>query len=497
MGFAQITIALTKIEDMVGDTTKQKLIDELARAKATIDQQKIDLTTAATLREELIAKHGEAIGEMRATARLHEEENVALKAQITELLRQLADPREQPPPPSRRGALTFAESIPRRPHVIPSPGDPTPLPVGTPHILPPQRDTLMTPSETPSARRRGSALEEWNRKKRRALSTSDVSSERVEWAVSTSDDEDEDTSRHPPFSAVLLHVPRPRAISFRWWRCAWLRASTVRPNRRDERDARFRLIRASDFRWRRDFSRIPGSALTIPLRVARIPWLTEPASLAGPGSASSSSRGPGQIFSGFAPVPVLSGSAEDRTAPPGRRPASIAPGLSGSRGPFVGAPTVSLFPSDLAGRGVFSGAMPAPVLPGPTMGRGVFSGPAPAYLLPGPSQGRGMMPPPAPGIQIPSAGGFASAPVPVSGLAQSPSSVPSGTITVVSVVAIDHVAAKISEWWARAEANRPGSGRVWHQPTSKRILCVELKSRTSRVVVAQPASNYYGKDRRD
>ncbi|KFY79751.1 hypothetical protein V499_01292 [Pseudogymnoascus sp. VKM F-103] len=412
---------------MVGDTTKQKLIDELARAKATIDQQKIDLTTAATLREELIAKHGEAIGEMRATARLHEEENVALKAQITELLRQLADPREQPPPPSRRGALTFAESIPRRPHVIPSPGDPTPLPVGTPHILPPQRDTLMTPSETPSARRRGSALEEWNRKKRRALSTSDTRPV---------------IRRSPPFSSTS-HGPvpflsggggapgfepapsaptaamsaMPASGSFEPLTSAGAAISPGSPGQRSP--SRF-ASRAS-----------PGSpSQRRSSGLARHISQGSPSQLAGPGSASSSSRGPGQIFSGFAPVPVLSGSAEDRTAPPGRRPASIAPGLSGSRGPFVGAPTVSLFPSDLAGRGVFSGAMPAPVLPGPTMGRGVFSGPAPAYLLPGPSQGRGMMPPPAPGIQIPSAGGFASAPVPVSGLAQSPSSVPSGTITV-------------------------------------------------------------------
>ncbi|OBT76335.1 hypothetical protein VF21_03580 [Pseudogymnoascus sp. 05NY08] len=71
----KLATALGKIAGATGE----KLDDELTRAKATILQQKTDLATAATMREELVAKHGEAIGEMRATARRHEEENIALK----------------------------------------------------------------------------------------------------------------------------------------------------------------------------------------------------------------------------------------------------------------------------------------------------------------------------------------------------------------------------------------------------------------------------------
>lgn len=155
----KVTAALSKIADTAGNVARhksdnEKLADELARAKAHIDQLKADISTADIRRDELVANNGEAIGEMRATARRHEEENIGLKAQIAELRHQHAgqvEPREQPLPLSRRGALSFPATIPRRLLATASPGNPMPLPVGTPHIRPPRRVTLMvTPSETPS-----------------------------------------------------------------------------------------------------------------------------------------------------------------------------------------------------------------------------------------------------------------------------------------------------------------------------------------------------------
>lgn len=112
-----------------------------------------------------------------------------------------------------------------------------------------------------------------------------------------------------------------------------------------------------------------------------------------------------------------------------------------------------------------------------------FDIPSAGGFAPAPAQ-------PARGFDIPSAGGFAPATTAVPDLARSPTySVPSGTVIVrsphtmavpveflvsgrlrdgviadsVSAVAIEQTDAKIAQWVARAEANRAGSGRVWHQ----------------------------------
>lgn len=535
----KMATALTKLADAAGDTAakqkndNEKLTEELAQAKAAIDRHKADLSTAATRREELVAKHGEAIGEMRALHKMqlasitkkHDEETAALKAHIQELQRQLseqAEPSEQPPPSSSRGALSFPETLPRRPLTTPSYGDPTPFPVETPHILPPQRDTLMvTPSETPSARRRGSALEEENRKKRRALSTSAVlSSKTVEWAVSTSDDEDEDTLRPLQFSSASSSLvpfitgsgptragrasgfepapsaptaamsPVPASGSFEPLTSASAAMVRYSPGSPSQRPPSRFAQRASPGSPRQRSS----SGLARHRSSSGLVPQSSGSPTASPGPVSSSSRGPGRIFSMFAPAPVPSGSASDRDPLPGSRPASVMSGSSG-RSLFSGGRTFSLFSSGPAGRA------PAPVITDPAMDRGDFAGGMPATGL---------------GIQIPSGGGFASASAAVSDLARSPSPPPAGTVAVrlpttmqtpveflaagrvsdgdvaqsVSAATIGRVDAKIAGWKEKAAAMRKGGEALWARPGSKMTRCVAVK--WSRVTNPKwPANDYH------
>ncbi|KAL5353903.1 hypothetical protein ACLOAV_001947 [Pseudogymnoascus australis] len=493
----KVTAALSKIADTAGNVARhksdnEKLADELARAKAHIDQLKADISTADIRRDELVANNGEAIGEMRATARRHEEENIGLKAQIAELRHQHAgqvEPREQPLP-----------LVPWQPDAS-SRGNP-------PHSTTTARYADGDPIRDSFWRRRGSALEEENRKKSRAVLISDLSSKTVEWAISTSDDEDEDM--HPPprvSSASSGPMPfisggRPAnaigAPSFEPEPSAPTTIMSALPA-----SGSFEPASSAGAAMRRYSPGSPSQRTSSGLArhrstssVAVSPG--SPIERTAPGSAGYSSRGPGHVFSGF---PVA------RDPMPDSRPQSVMSGASGGRGPFARATTISLFSSGPAGRGVFSGPTPASVLPDPSQGRDDFSGAMAATAAPVRANPN------------PVAGGSTTAPVPVpvSNLTRTPSPAPSGTVAVrspltmaipveflcpgrlrdgaiahsVSVVAIDHVTAKISEWWARVEANRPEGGRLWAQTTSRRKLCIELKSRTSRAVVAQPASDYY------
>ncbi|KFY14460.1 hypothetical protein V492_02604 [Pseudogymnoascus sp. VKM F-4246] len=380
---------------------KEKAEQEVRAIEAHEKQSAVEATAVDARAEQLIAEKEKAEREAKERA----DDNTSLRAQLLELRRKLP-------------AVTVAREfdLPRR-RALTS--------VETPHGQLPHGTLMVTPEETPSARRRGSALEDDDgKRKRRALSASFVPSRAQEWAVVVDDEE----------------VPRPQFMS----RPVPFMAGGSRP-------AGFGPVPPT-----------PSSAMSVHPAVGS---LEQP--------ASRHSLSPGSPSVRFA----------DRNLSPTARPASISSQSSGQRSLFAGARAVSMFSSGPVGLGLVAAPAPASVSRDPSQGHGVFAGSMAAPALP----------------------------------ARAAASIPSGTITVrsprtmavpvdflvtgrlrdgaiadsVSAVVIDQVAAKVSEWWARAEANRPGSGRVWHQPTSKRILCVELKSRTSRAVVAQPASDFY------
>lgn len=296
---------------------------QLVAAKEKAEQE---AATAAEKMAAILAREGELIAAKETAqkeAKDRSDELAALKAQLQKLSGQ------QPFQPtvsrdtqqSSSGARETAQGLgihfdvpllPSRERTRRIFGEP-PLPAATPPDAQPERaGFLVTPVETPSGRRRGSALEDDVRKtKKRAVSTSYLPQRAVEWAVVSSDDDEMsiDETRRPsarptPYmvggsSGGFQPVPATPTSAT----TATFTSGTLEPlASAGAAMGRYSPSSPSQRPPSRFFSRAspaPGSPSQRPL--SGLAHQRTASSGLAPGSVGDSSRGPGQAFSGFAP----------------------------------------------------------------------------------------------------------------------------------------------------------------------------------------------------